>query len=191
MTSDVYATSVREVQLAYIQGVQGDRKEIGGGVLAKLTAKQEKYVQGLISGLSQREAYKRAYNTTNWKDESIDQKASVLLKNVKVRSRYDELMSEHKEKALWTREKAVEELLFILDFSKKEIKELGLEASNKGAFIDAVRELNKLEQVYKEPESTRANTELTKAKTQLIKGAEHDTSLMQVLLDVLSGGDAP
>ena len=40
-------------------------------------------------------------------------------------------------------------------------------------------------------ESTKANTALTKAKTQLIKGAEHDTSLMQVLLDVLSGGDAP
>ena len=39
--------------------------------------------------------------------------------------------------------------------------------------------------------NVRANTELTKAKTQLIKGAEHDTSLMQVLLDVLSGGDAP
>lgn len=157
--------------------------------MANLTAKQEKYVQGLISGLSQREAYKRAYDTTNWKDESIDQKASVLLKNVKVRSRYEQLMDEHKDKALWTREKAVEELLFILDFSKKEIKELGLEASNKGAFIDAVRELNKLEQVYKEPESTRANTELTKAKTQLIKGAEHDTSLMQTLLEVLKGND--
>ena len=36
-------------------------------------------------------------------------------------------------------------------------------------------------------ESTKANTALTKAKTQLIKGAEHDTSLMQVLLDVLVG----
>ena len=39
--------------------------------------------------------------------------------------------------------------------------------------------------------NVKANTELIKAKTQLIKGAEHDTSLMQVLLDVLSGGDAP
>ena len=39
--------------------------------------------------------------------------------------------------------------------------------------------------------NVKANTELTKAKTQLIKGAEHDTSLMQVLLDTLSGGDAP
>ena len=159
--------------------------------MAKLTAKQEKYVQGLISGLSQREAYKRAYEASKMKDETIDARASRLLKEYKISARYEELISEHKQKALWTREKAVEELLFILDFSKKEIKELGLEASNKGAFIDAVRELNKLEQVYKEPESTRANTELIKAKTQLIKGAEHDTSLMQVLLDVLSGGDAP
>ena len=83
-------------------------------MLAKLTAKQELYVQGLISGLSQRESYKRAYNTTNWKNDSIDQKASVLLKSVKVLSRYTELMDEHKQKALWTREKAVDELLFLL-----------------------------------------------------------------------------
>ena len=41
-------------------------------------------------------------------------------------------------------------------------------------------------------ESTKANTELTRAKLSLIKGVEHDTSLMQVLLDTLSGGgDAP
>ena len=40
-------------------------------------------------------------------------------------------------------------------------------------------------------ENTRANTELTRAKLSLIKGVEHDTSLMQTLLDVLSGGDAP
>ena len=41
-------------------------------------------------------------------------------------------------------------------------------------------------------ESTKANTELTRAKLSLIKGVEHDTSLMQVLLDTLGGGgDAP
>ena len=160
--------------------------------MVKLTAKQEKYVQGLISGLSQREAYRQAYpNAMEWKDSTVDENASRAMKNSKILARYQELMAEHKDKALWTREKAVNELLFILEYSREDMKENGLEASNKGAFIDAVKELNKLEQVYKEPESTRANTELTKAKTQLIKGAEHDTSLMQVLLDTLSGGDAP
>ena len=41
-------------------------------------------------------------------------------------------------------------------------------------------------------ENTKANTALTKAKITMIKGVEHDMSLMQVLLDTLSGGgDAP
>jgi len=36
-----------------------------------LTPKQEKFVQGLFSGLSQREAYKQAYNAVNMKDTTI------------------------------------------------------------------------------------------------------------------------
>ena len=161
--------------------------------MGKLTAKQETFVQNVVSGMSQRKAYISAgYSTANKTDNYLDVEASKLFNNPKVCLRYNELINEHKQKALWTREKAVNELLFILEYSREDMKKNGLEASNKGAFIDAVRELNKLEQVYKEPESTRANTELTKAKTQLIKGAEHDTSLMQVLLDTLSGGgDAP
>ena len=161
--------------------------------MGKLTAKQETFVQNVVSGMSQRKAYISAgYSTANKTDNYLDVEASKLFNNPKVCLRYNELINEHKQKALWTREKAVNELLFILEYSREDMKENGLEASNKGAFIDAVKELNKLEQVYKEPESTRANTELTKAKTQLIKGAEHDTSLMQVLLDTLSGGgDAP
>ena len=37
-----------------------------------LTAKQEKFVQELIKGKSQREAYKEAFNCKNMKDETID-----------------------------------------------------------------------------------------------------------------------
>ena len=152
--------------------------------MVKLTAKQEKYVQGLISGLSQREAYKRAYEASKMKDETIDARASRLLKEYKISARYEELINEHKQKAIWTREKAVNELLFILEYSREDMKENGLEASNKGAFIDAVKELNKLEQVYKEAESTRANTELTKAKISMIEGATPNTDMLQSLLDL-------
>lgn len=41
----------------------------------KLTVKQEKYVQGLFAGLSQREAYKQAYNCSNWTDNAVDVEA--------------------------------------------------------------------------------------------------------------------
>lgn len=60
--------------------------------MAKLTANQEKFVQELIKGKSQREAYRIAYpRSVNWKDEVVDVKASELLKNGKVLVRYNEI----------------------------------------------------------------------------------------------------
>ena len=56
-----------------------------------LTLKQEAYVQGLIRGLSQREAYKQAYNAERMTDKTIDERACVLLTQDKVRARYEEL----------------------------------------------------------------------------------------------------
>ncbi len=57
----------------------------------KLTVKEEAFVQGLFSGLSQRKAYKEAYNTDRMKDETIDVKACNLAKTDKVRIRLEEL----------------------------------------------------------------------------------------------------
>jgi phage terminase small subunit len=57
-----------------------------------LTDKQESFVQWLIQGKSQREAYKLAgYKTDSMADSVIDVKASELLKNGKVMVRYEEL----------------------------------------------------------------------------------------------------
>lgn len=56
-----------------------------------LTDKQEKFVQGLMKGLSQREAYKQAYSTSKMKESTIDEKACILLKNDKVRARFEDL----------------------------------------------------------------------------------------------------
>lgn len=88
-----------------------------------LTTKQEKFVQGLVSGLSQRQAYIQAgYKVENIKEASIDQMASKLLSNAKVLSRYQKLIGEHKNKALFTREQAVNELKWLLKQSKHSIE---------------------------------------------------------------------
>lgn len=58
---------------------------------SKLTLKQEKYIQELVKGKTQREAYKAAYNTKKMSDKTIDEKASRLLSQGKVRARYNEL----------------------------------------------------------------------------------------------------
>ena len=57
-----------------------------------LTPKREKFVQNLVKGMSQREAYKNSFNAGNMKDATIDKKASELFKKEEIRGRYDELV---------------------------------------------------------------------------------------------------
>jgi len=68
--------------------------------MEKLTLKQEKFVQELISGKSQREAYRIAYpSSKKWKDENVDSQASNMLKIPKVFTRYQALQSRLKKEA--------------------------------------------------------------------------------------------
>jgi len=60
--------------------------------MVKLTDKQEKFVQGLIAGKSQRESYRAAYpSSLKWTDKTVDEAACRLMKNSKVLARYDEI----------------------------------------------------------------------------------------------------
>jgi len=67
--------------------------------MVKLTIKQEKFIQGLLKGLSQREAFKQSYNTSKMKATSIDVNACKLLKTAKVAQRYEELREKITAKA--------------------------------------------------------------------------------------------
>ena len=99
-----------------------------------LTIKQEKYAQGLFAGLSQREAYKQAYDAENMTDEVIDVKACELAANGKVAVRLEELENELKLRNMVTVERVVAEYaklgffdprnMFNPDGSPKEITEL-------------------------------------------------------------------
>jgi len=89
---------------------------------SKLTDKQEKYVQGLLKGLSQRQAYKAAYNAKNMKDNTIDRKASEILKKDYVKARYDVLRGKvvqmAEDKAIFTVESVLNDLKDIIDKNK-------------------------------------------------------------------------
>lgn len=78
-----------------------------------LTVKQETFVQELVKGKSQREAYKAAYNASNMKDSTIDEHACRIFKKDKVHARYIELMSKAASKAVATREEILLELTSI------------------------------------------------------------------------------
>ena len=68
--------------------------------MENLTPKQEKFVMALISGMSQRQAYKFAYNYENMKDTTIDVKACKLFKKDKIQLRYNQLIKEKQQNIL-------------------------------------------------------------------------------------------
>lgn len=56
-----------------------------------LTAKQEAFVQNIIQGMNQADAYRSAYNCKNMTDNSIYVNASKLVSDAKVAQRLKEL----------------------------------------------------------------------------------------------------
>lgn len=101
-------------------------------------ARHEKFVQCLISGMSQRKAYREAIKQSkNWKDETVDSKASNLFKNDKVRTRYKELQEEAQDVAIMTRK---ERMVTLSEIAKNAEKEADM--------IKAIDTLNKMDGDY-------------------------------------------
>ena len=85
-----------------------------------LTIKQEKFVQNLINGMSQREAYKNSYNASKIKDKTIDDKASLLFKQEEIRARYEELAKKLEDQSIMS---AKERMKWLSKVVNGEIKE--------------------------------------------------------------------
>lgn len=118
--------------------------------MSNLTPKQEKFVQALISGMSQYEAYKEAYNATRMKDATIYNNAYKLMQNNEILTRYNELLEEHKKKALYTLENSINDLIWIKEKAKEDIlnPKKGLRQGNGTIYLNAVKELNLLNDLY-------------------------------------------
>lgn len=115
-----------------------------------LTIKQEKFVQEIIKGKSQRQAYKDAgYKTDRRTVEQIDVDACKLFSRPKVFQRYNELIEQSANKALWTREEAVKDLVMIKDEALKHLKrqhdeESYIDSKMAKVATDAIKELNNM-----------------------------------------------
>src|SRR5690606_28825702 len=102
------------------------------------------------------------------KDTTIDARASKLAKEYKVSTRYNELMEEHKEKALWTREEAIHDMKWLKEQAKQDIINSGLKQANSNALINAVKELNELEDLY--PKKVKEETQQEKDVAEALRG---------------------
>lgn len=158
----------------------------------KLTPKQELFVQGIISGLSQRQAYRQAYpSAKKWRDNVVDNKASELLKNGEVLVRYRELLKQFSNMSLWSREQAFNEYEWLKNKARASIENDGIRQANSNAFLSALDGMNNM--AWKDFELTddkiRQEIELLKIKIESNQGSKSDTTLMEALLNAVKGGD--
>lgn len=100
----------------------------------KLTAKQEKFAQGVVSGMSQADAYRAAYNAGKMKPETVQKRASELMRSGAVSGRVRELKKELADKELWTRENSVKALIATY--------RMAMAIENPNAMTGAIKELN-------------------------------------------------
>ena len=105
-----------------------------------LTVKQEIFVQRLLEGNTQAEAYRFAYNCENMKDKTIIEKASKLMAQSNIRARYEELKNELKQKMFYTVEKANEDLEWIKNKAKEDIEYRGIQQANATTYLGAVKQ---------------------------------------------------
>lgn len=79
-----------------------------------LTAKQEQFVQNIIQGMSQADAYRSAYNASKMTDKTVHEKASLLAGQDKVRARIKELREQLASEAIMSAQKRLEWLTGVI-----------------------------------------------------------------------------
>ena len=104
-----------------------------------LTPKQEAFAQAIVTGMSQSDAYRAAFNVrAGTNPKSVNVAASKLMSDPNITQRVAELRGKLVERALWTREMSVKALI------------TAYKEGNSAAKVSAVKELN-LMHGYNEP----------------------------------------
>ncbi len=134
-----------------------------------LTEKQEKFIQNIVKGMSQREAYKDAYDAEGMSDNAIDREASLLIRNPKVAQRHKELGQEALNRTIMTAQERLEYLTAIIKGTQGEIvsevvdgevKEYTVQASVKNK-LGAIDLMNKMQGEYVQKIEADVNNEVT------------------------------
>ena len=81
-----------------------------------LNVQQERFIQNIVKGMSQREAYKEAYNAT-YDNNAIDVNASKLFNEAKVQLRYKELLQELEDKSIMSAKERMKWLTDVINGS--------------------------------------------------------------------------
>ena len=116
-----------------------------------LTAKQEKFVQGIIEGMSQADAYRSAYDTKRMSNNAIYREASLLLTNPKVAQRLADITEKADRPKIMTAQKRLEWLSERIDDEEIDIN----------AKLKAIDIMNKMQGEYVQRVEADVKNEVT------------------------------
>lgn len=112
-----------------------------------LTDKQEKFSVCVSKGDNLSDAYRKSYDIKNMSDKTINEKASLMMNNDKVRARVNELrgkvIARAEEKAIFTVESILNDIKELIERNKEKDDRVALEglktaAKHLGMFVDKV-----------------------------------------------------
>lgn len=126
---------------------------------SNLTPKQKKFAENIaIKKMTQSDALRDAYNTENYKEKSIHEKASFLASKVKVASRVELLTKKLEEKLFYTAKQSFDKFTEIQNLALTPDGENGrLDLSNAK---DCEKEKAKLANLYSENNKSGASKTL-------------------------------
>lgn len=115
------------------------------GGKSMLTAKQEKFVQNIITGMTQADAYRNSYNAKKMTDKQIWEEASKLMAKPKVAQRVQELRAEMANESIMS---AKERLEFLTRVIKGEENDKDYAVADLNTKLKAVDIMNKMQGEY-------------------------------------------
>lgn len=116
-----------------------------------LTAKQEKFVQNIIEGMNQADAYRSAYDASKMTDKTVHEKASLLAGQDKVRARIKELREQLASESIMSAQKRMEWLTGVVNNEKETTTDK----------LKAIDLLNKMSGEYVQKIAAEVQTETT------------------------------
>jgi phage terminase small subunit len=115
-----------------------------------LTAKQESFVQNIVEGMNQADAYRAAYPKQKMSDKTIHEAASRLMKNSKVVARLSEIRKELAKPSIMT---AQQRLKWLTDLINGE--------GDLNAKLKAIDIMNKMQGEYVQKVEANVVSEVT------------------------------
>lgn len=124
-----------------------------------LTPKQEKFIQGVVSGMTYSDAYRAAYNCARMKPETVNNKAYELMQKGEISARVEKARAEAAKNAQWSLDLAVERARKLNDEAVSDLEKDGLYKGSPAvkALIESTALLNRMTGVDKQ--IVKANTE--------------------------------